>query len=274
MSKKAVPPIVKAQYELYNRKLNRAIKVSGNQKKLDASFVGFSEGSNPATGKPHADMSMSAKVSRVNTWLKNFDREYWDTQFASKPVPRPAKQVLKGSSSKSQQRDEGEVVFTRKDSQKSVRTVSYWVCTPEKSMKPLKYKEDENVVEVTFNDLTAQKAGDKLVSILLEINVVGGAVDDKGRVAVLEKDAAVTVDYLLGSPYEAINLVSGLNKINFRSMTDVVDSIPSLLNERKVCVFQNDDSSSFYIRKWANFLQEVSAVLPVGTGKSSTIVLT
>nr|QWY93815.1 coat protein [Green Sichuan pepper idaeovirus]QWY93817.1 coat protein [Green Sichuan pepper idaeovirus] len=272
MSKKAIPPTVKAQFELYSRKLNRALKVSAVQKKRDAAFVEFSEGFNPDTGKPHADMSMPAKVKRVNTWLKNFDREYWDNQFAQKPLPR----CEKGSSSQTSHKsvNDGDVVFTRKDNKKSIRTVSYWVCSPENAMKPVFSREDEDIVEIGLTDLVVQRQGDKLVSILLEINVVGGACDDKGRVAVLEKDATVKVDYLLGSPYDTISLVSGVNKINLRSISDTVDSISELLQERKICVYRSDDTSSFYIRKWANFLQEVSAVLPISQGRTSTIVLT
>nr|AAY98796.1 capsid protein [Citrus idaeovirus] len=277
MGKGAIPPVVKAQYELYERKLARALKVSENLKKRDASFQGFSEKIKPETGKPFDDMSMSAKVKRVNTWLKNFDRSYWDTQFSQKPVPRPAKEK-KISPSRAPWFDaagassSGDAVFARKDVQKSVKSVSYWVCYPERSTKRI-LEHDADIVEIQFSETTPQNSADKVVSLLLEIHVVGGCFPDKGRVAVLEKGAEVTIDYLLGSPFETINLVSGVNKVTLRSMTDTADSISSLLNERKVCILRSDTDSSFYIRKWANFLQEVPSVLPISSGKISTIVL-
>nr|QTW98880.1 coat protein [Black mulberry idaeovirus] len=271
MSKKTMPPLVKAQSELYTRKLNRALKVSANLKKLDASFKAFSEALNPDTGEPHADNSMPAKVKRVNTWLKNFDREYWNNQF-SNHIPRP-KQFERGSPSGRKIPAE-EAVFTRKDVQKSIKTISYWVCSPENSTKKILTKDEDEIVEIQFSELVPQRSADTVVSILLEINVVGGAIADKGRVAILEKSAEVKVDYLLGSPYETINLVSGVNKVNLRSMKDTEVSISTLLNERKVCIFRSDESSSFYIRKWANFLQEIPSVLPICNGKTSTIVLT
>lgn len=266
-----MPELVKAQLESYSKKLRRAGKVSAQKQKLDPSFAAFSEKVNPLTGQPHADMSMSAKVRRINNWLKVNDRDHWNTNFR---VVNDATAKPSSSGTKVPKKKSGGTTTVKDTSSKEV---SYWVCVPEQSkieiFKEEHARETPPIVEVDFSALKPSKEGDKLLSIMLEIDFIGGNLSDKGRATLLRKGVPLEVGNFLGGTFTSTNLVAGVNKVTIRAKDGSITTIDDLLKDLMVCIYRVDDTSNVFIRKWANYVQKVPNSLPVPEGKCFTIVV-
>lgn len=278
--------LAKAQQKLYTVKLMRANLVSKIMRKGDPSALGFSEKVNPATKAEHEDMSLTARAKRVSTWLKLHDREYWNEHFGEKSLTRiPA--VKKGGASGSgstrnpAMRSSGKEVVAVKEP----CSVNYWVSSPSDSKKeffvpdPAKAEASASkvcsIAKVDFaNCVGPLRAGDQLLSLMVEVDILGGSVADKGRVSALPDTDDIDVGRFLGGKIGCTNLVAGVNRISiFPKKGKNVITINDLLEKDVICVYRIDETCKVFIRKWANYRSVVPDAAPASVGTSASLFI-
>nr|WON42278.1 coat protein [Actinidia yellowing virus 3] len=270
--------LAQQQQVLYNKKLKRAHLVSNRLKKVDNAFVPFNERVNPVTGEVHVDMSLSARAKRVSSWLKLHDREFWDTAFGEKVAPSaPGRASAKAASSS------GSVPGERSSPLPAQpKSITYWVNSPSESKTEIFLQEAKastasakqmSIAEIDFvGKVNPLSKGDQLLSIMLEVDIIGGTTADKGRVSTLPTGVEHDVGKFLGSKTGCANLVSGVNFISFRpSSDDDIKDVSDLLKGEVVCIYRIDEGSKIFIRKWANYRAVVPEARPASVGVHSTL---